>query len=162
MIKPGVEASWNTYWGTGTTVYTGSDRYSLKNLVIAQHKLEVKAKKWFVRGYTTQENAGDSYNASALAGYLNEAWKPSATWFPQYIGTYSEGRRLSGTNAADITLHAAARAAADVGRLLPGTPGFDAAVNQIRKTPIKKGGALFLDKSDLYAAEGQMTLMLNP
>jgi outer membrane receptor protein involved in Fe transport len=53
MIKPGIEASLNTYFGTGTTVYTGADRYSLRNLEIAQHKLEVKAKNWFVRGYTT-------------------------------------------------------------------------------------------------------------
>ena len=56
-ITPGIEASWNTYFGTGTTVYTGADRYSLKNLKIAQHKLEIRAKNWFLRGYTTQENA---------------------------------------------------------------------------------------------------------
>ena len=158
MITPGVEASWNTYFGTGTTVYTGADRYSLKNLKIAQHKLEVKAKNWFVRGYTTQENAGDSYNASALGGFLNEAWKPSTVWFPQYIGTFSETRRQLGSNAADITIHQSARAAADVGRLLPGTVGFNNAVDKIKSTPIKDGGALFLDKSDLWAIEGQVNL----
>ncbi len=157
-ITPGIEASLNTYWGTGTTVYTGADRYSLRNLKIAQHKLEIRSKNWYMRMYTTQENAGESYNASALGGYLNESWKPSATWFAQYIGAFSEGRRQSGSGVADITLLANARAFADIGRLVPGTAAFDAAVKTIRSTPIKKGGALFLDKSDLYAADGQFNL----
>ena len=57
-----LEASFSSYFGAGTTVYTGSDRYSLRNLKMAQHKLELRHKNWYVRGYTTQENAGDSYN----------------------------------------------------------------------------------------------------
>jgi len=164
-ITPNIEASFNTYVGTGTTVYTGADRYSLRNLKIAQHKLEFKGKSWFLRGYTTQENAGDSYNASALGAFVNEAWKPSVntanlpgSWFPQYIYAFSEGRRLQGSNVSDAQLHLSSRTAADVGRLLPGTSGFNSAANQIKATPIKKGGALFLDRSDLWSAEGQLNL----
>lgn len=157
-ITPSTELSWNSYFGAGTTVYTGADRYSLRNLKIGQHKLELRAKHWFVRGYTTQENAGESYNATALGGFLNEFWKPSSVWFPQYIGTFSETRRQVGPNMADITIHQAARAAADVGRLLPGTPQFDAAVKKIRTTPIRSGGALFLDRSDLWSFDGQINL----
>src|SRR5690606_7524916 len=52
-ITPSIEASLSTYIGTGTTVYTGADRYSLRNLKMAQHKLEVKGRNWYVRGYTT-------------------------------------------------------------------------------------------------------------
>lgn len=160
-ITDRIEASWNTYFGTGTTVYTGADRYSLRNLKIAQHKLEVKAKNWFVRTYTTQENAGDSYNASALGAYLNETYSPSGTWFPTYIGTFSELRRqnaLGGAFPADITLHNLVRSQVDANRLMPGTTAFNQAVARIKKTPIVKGGALFLDRSDLWAAEGQINL----
>lgn len=153
-----LEASINTYFGSGTTVYTGADRYSLKNLKMAQHKFELKHKNWFVRAYTTQENAGDSYNSSALGAFLNEAYRPSSAWFPLYIGTFSEGRRLNGAAASDFTLHSAARASADAGRLIPGTARFDSAARIIKSTPIRRGGALFLDKSDLYAAEGQFNL----
>ncbi|HRG22935.1 MAG TPA: TonB-dependent receptor [Chitinophagaceae bacterium] len=153
-----LEASINTYFGSGTTVYTSADRYSLKNLKMAQHKFELKHKNWFVRAYTTQENAGDSYNSSALGAFLNEAYRPSSAWFPLYIGTFSEGRRLNGAAASDFTLHSAARASADAGRLIPGTARFDSAARIIKSTPIRRGGALFLDKSDLYAAEGQFNL----
>lgn len=157
-ITPGIEASWNTYFGTGTTVYTGADRYSLKNLKIAQHKLEVRAKNWFVRGYTTQENSGDSYIGTLAGVYVNNAYKPHSTWFTQYVATFSEARRQLQANAADITLHGMARAAADAGRLIPGTPAFDAALGKVTSTPIINGGAMFLDKSDLWAGEGQLNL----
>ena len=172
-INDKIEASFNTYVGVGTTVYTGADRYSLRNLKLAQHKLEVKAKNWFVRAYTTQENAGESYNASAAGAFVNEAWKPTAppaalglagissSWIGQYMLNYSEGRRQSGAAGAvlsDASLHAASRSAADVGRLVPGTPQYDAALKKVRSTPIKDGGALFLDKTDLWAGEAQVNV----
>jgi outer membrane receptor protein involved in Fe transport len=157
-ITEKLEASINTYFGTGTTVYTGADRYSLKNLKMAQHKFELRHKNWFVRAYTTQENAGDSYNSSALGAFLNEAYRPSSSWFPLYIGTFSETRRQAGAALSDFAIHSSARAAADAGRLLPGTAAFDSAARKIKSTAIRRGGAQFLDKSDLYAAEGQFNL----
>ncbi|MEO6070301.1 MAG: TonB-dependent receptor [Chitinophagaceae bacterium] len=153
-ITPKIEASFNSYFGTGTTVYTGADRYALRNLKIAQHKLEFRSDKWLLRGYTTQENAGDSYNATVLGRLINEAWKPSTTWYPQYVGTYA-GARLQG--ASDFAAHQAARAAADQGRLLPGTQPFADAANSIKRLAIPKG-AKFLDKTDLYSAEGQLNI----
>jgi hypothetical protein len=43
------EASFTANWGTGNSVYTGSDRYSLKELKMGQYKLEVKSKNWFLK-----------------------------------------------------------------------------------------------------------------
>ena len=157
-FKDNLELSFNSNFGSGTTVYTGADRYSLKNLRMAQHKLELRAKNWFYRAYTTQENAGDSYNSSALGAFLNETALASSSWFPLYIGTFSEGRRANGALVSDFQLHQAARASADATRLIPGTAAYDAAVKTIKSTPIRKGGALFLDKSDLYAMETQVNL----
>ena len=166
-ITDKIEASWNTYFGTGTTVYTGANRYSLRNFRMAQHKLEVKAKNWMLRGYTTQENAGDSYIGDAVGSFLNEAYSPSGTvWLPTYIATFSETRRGQGQIGvpisavqSDITIHNAIRAQLDANRLIPGTPAFNAAASTIKNTPVNKpGGSKFLDKSDLYSAEGQLNL----
>ena len=55
-ITPKVEAILMGQIGGGNTIYTGSDRYSLKDFKIAQYKLEFKADNWFLRGYTTQED----------------------------------------------------------------------------------------------------------
>lgn len=158
-INDKIEASLNTYFGTGTTVYTGANRYSLRNFRMAQHKLEFKAKNWMLRGYTTQENAGDSYIGDAVGSFINEAYSPSSTqWLPTYIGTFSETRRQTQAQS-DITIHNNARAIADANRLIPGTAAFKAAADKIKNTPVNKpGGAKFLDKSDLYAAEAQLNV----
>lgn len=174
-ITNNLEASWNSYFGTGTTVYTGADRYSLKNFKIGQHKLEFRSKTWMLRGYTTQENAGDSYIAGALGAFINEAARPSTVWFPTYIGTFSELKRGGGLGptADDYTLHSLMRNYLDYGtvylgtttplpgspRFEPGTPAFNNAANNIKNTPINKsGGAKFLDKSSLWASDFQLNL----
>jgi len=168
-INDKIEASINTYFGTGTTVYTGANRYSLRNFKMAQHKLEVKAKNWFVRGYTTQENSGDSYIGDAVGSFVNEAWKPSAntsslpaiagSWFPQYILAFSEGTRQSFGTFSALKLDTISRANAETGRLQPGTPGFNAAANAIKNTPVNQaGGSKFLDRSELWASELQLNI----
>jgi len=73
------------YFGVGSTVYTGADRYSLNNLKMAQYKLELKHRNWFLRAYTTRENAGSSYNATISTRLFNESWKASPVWYQQFI-----------------------------------------------------------------------------
>ena len=154
-ITSDIEASLLLYWGAGTTVYTGADRYALKNFKLGQYKAEVKGRNWFLRAYTTQENSGDSYTATTAALAVNNAWKPNQLWFAQYTGTYA-GALLQG--APEAAAHGAARAAAETGRLVPGTAAFDNAFNNAINTDIKQGGAKFADKSSLYHYEGQWNL----
>nr|WP_068890727.1 TonB-dependent receptor [Pedobacter panaciterrae] len=153
-FTPTIEAIAQANWGTGTSVYTGSDRYALRNFSIGQYKLELKGQDFFLRGYTTQERSGDSYISSILGAFLNEASKKSQDWFPQYIGTYI-GAKVTNPGITDAQAHAAARNAADQGRLVPGTPQFDAAKDQIINSTIASGtGAKFNDKTNLYHYEG--------
>jgi outer membrane receptor protein involved in Fe transport len=149
-IKSNIEAILSGNWGTGTTVYTGNDRYSLRNLIMGQYKLELRGPDFYVRGYTIQENAGESYNSTALAQLINESWKASTTWYPQYMVAYSTAVNAG---ASETAAHAAARGFADVGRLAPGTPEFNARKEALRRQPIPSG-ALFTDKTDMYHLEG--------
>ncbi|HUR11609.1 MAG TPA: TonB-dependent receptor [Flavitalea sp.] len=151
-LTPAIELSLTGNWGTGNTVYTGSDRYSLKDLKLGQYKLEIRHRDWFARAYTTQENAGESYNATITTRLFNEKWQPSQVWFPTYIANFV-GNRAAGRDVYNS--HLAARTAADVGRPEPGSDQFKKLFDQVRTTPISKGGGLFLDKSDLYLVEGQ-------
>ena len=143
------------FFGTGNTVYTGSDRYSLKDLKMGQYKVELNSKNWLIRAYTTQENAGQSYNLTAASRIFNETVKPTQAWAPEYWQAYINGT-LNGLNSTDA--HNAARAIADAGTPQPGTAAYNAIYDKIRRTPISKGGALFLDKTNLYAVEGQYNL----
>jgi len=153
-INDNVEASFAAYTGFGNTMYTGSDRYALKDLRMGQYKLELKAKNWYVRAYTTLENSGASFNSTIAARYFNEAWKPSTTWYPTYAATYST---LLSAGLNQQAAHAGARANADAGRptgFLGNNPMFQA----LTSTPISQGGAMFLDRSSLRVFEGQYNL----
>jgi len=158
-ITPTIQATLQANWGTGTSVYTGSDRYSLRNFNIGQYKAEIKGQDFFLRAYTTQERSGDSYIASILGSYINEKSSPTAgQWFPTYTLAYSAARAQG---AGDVAAHAAARAAADAGRAQPGTPAFETLKQQIQNTTISatdpsKGiyGAKFDDRTNLYHYEG--------
>lgn len=146
------------YWGTGNSVYTGSDRYSLLDLKMAQYKIELVNNNWFLRAYTTQENAGKTYNATVTTRLVNEAWKPSGGangWYAQYAFAYLNAKLAGET---DIAAHNTARAYADIGRPVPGSAQFKQLFDQVRSIPISQGGGLFLDKTDLYNIEGQYNL----
>ncbi len=141
-------------WGTGNSVYTGSQRYSLKALKMGQYKFELKSTNWFLRGYTTQENAGESHNLTVTTQLFNEAWKPSTTWYQQYAFAYINAK-MGGLS--DIQAHNAARAVADQRRPAAGSDQFKSIFDAVRKLPIPYGG-LFLDKTDLWMTEGQYNL----
>lgn len=73
MITPKTELIYAINYSTGTTVYQGDNRFSLKNIQFWQNKLELKQKdKFFIRAYRTQEDAGDSYDAVSTAIKLQE------------------------------------------------------------------------------------------
>ncbi|MEO7446545.1 MAG: TonB-dependent receptor [Ferruginibacter sp.] len=152
-ITNNTEAVLAGYWGTGNTIYTGASRYSIKDFKMGQYRFELLNKDWLFRAYTTQENAGQTYNLAATTQNFNEAWKPSpgnTGWFAQYGQAYVASK-LAG--ASDIDAHTAARAAADKGRPKVGTDQFNTLYNRVRKIPVPKGGGL-LDRSDLYNVEG--------
>ncbi|MBN3519165.1 TonB-dependent receptor [Algoriphagus lutimaris] len=154
-INDNIEAVLQGNLGFGTTVYTGADRYSLKDFTIGQYKAELRASNWYLRAYTTQERSGDAFAVGTAAQGINEAWKASTQWFPEYVGAYAQA---VGAGLPADQAHLAARAFADQGRYIPGTSEFQNALRQVSSKPIpgdQNGvGARFVDSSNLYHFEG--------
>jgi iron complex outermembrane receptor protein len=144
------EISYIGKWGTGQTVYQGTNRYGIENFTMSQHKLEVKDDNFFVRGYITADNAGDSYDMNFTAININRSWRDDTTWFGTYVGGFL-GATLGG--ATEAQAHAVGRAGADQGRLLPGTPEFDAAYETVVNNPDLTTGAKFQDESKVYHSD---------
>ena len=137
--------------GTGNTIYQGTNRYNIAGFFQEQHKLEIKNDNFFVRGYLVGDKAGNSYDMVFTGININRAWKDDNTWFGEYAGTYVQAT-LSG--ATDEQAHAAARAQAESGRFLPGTPEFEAAFNRSINDPNLSTGSKFQDASKYYHADG--------
>jgi len=84
-ITPKIEAIYGFNYGTGTTVYQGDNRYRLKNIQFRQHKFELREEgKWFIRAYTTSEDAGDTYDAVFTAFKLQEYAMENEEWIRAY------------------------------------------------------------------------------
>ena len=137
-----LELIFNSKFGVGNTIYQGINRYNIRDFYLAQQKLELKGKNFFIRGYVTTEDAGNSYDSRFAAININRRWKGDREWFTQYAGTYL----VTGS-------HAIARAAADTGRLIPGTPEFQATFDEVTSDPDLVTGSRFQDKTKLYHSD---------
>ncbi len=161
-----VKADWGLYYrpwandfeiqyvgkvGTGSTIYQGTNRYYINGFTQEQHKIEVKNDNFFLRGYIVSDKAGDSYDMVFTGININRSWKSDEDWFGQYIQTYAAAT-LGGAN--DTQAHAAARAAAETGRLVPGTPEFQAAFDNVITNPDFASGSKFQDASKYYHVDG--------
>lgn len=155
-------------------VFQRGNKVKLDNVVVQNHHLELKGKNFTVKAYLSQENTGDSYNVKPLADNLdlytggsNSAW---GTKFKNALTTYANahGGSLTSDNLAAATQFA--RAAADAGRVEPGTQRFNVVKDSIIKinnwdiksslipnAPVT-GGAALIQKSTLYHVEGQWDL----
>ena len=146
-----LELSYIGKFGTGNTLYQGTNRYSIKNFSMQQHKIELKDDNFFLRGYMTSDDAGDSYDMVFTGININRAWKSDAQWFGDYINTFV-GATLNGANEPQA--HAAARAAAETGRFEPGSAEFVQAFNNSISDPDLTVGSKFQDTSKYYHADG--------
>jgi len=75
-ITDNLEANLSYQWGSGSSVYQGSERYALRGLSQVFTKVELNSDKWNIKAYRSQTDAGDSYNLSALGAFVNEGmWR---------------------------------------------------------------------------------------
>lgn len=89
-VLKGAELVAGSNFGTGTTVYQGDNRYSLKDILFFQHKLELhKEDKGFIRTYFTHEDAGKSYDAVFTAFQMQNAAKSDFEWSTDYVNYWA-------------------------------------------------------------------------
>ncbi|MGB5508189.1 TonB-dependent receptor [Robiginitalea sp.] len=143
------EIIYNGRVGRGNTIYQGANRYAIRDFTLQQHRVEVRNKNFFVRGYITSENSGNSYDTRFAAINVNRRWKGDTQWFTDYAQTFI-GARLgvgTGVQLPEEQAHALARQAADQGRLVPGTPQFQSTLDAVTADGDFNTGAKFIDKT---------------
>jgi len=88
-ITDSIEVIGATSYSRGSTVYQGDNRYRLKNIQFWQQRLELREEgKWFVRGYLTSEDAGDTYDIYTTALRLQEASGGTREWNTAYFNLW--------------------------------------------------------------------------
>ncbi|MFZ4672334.1 MAG: carboxypeptidase-like regulatory domain-containing protein, partial [Flavobacterium sp.] len=82
------EIIWQSKFGFGNSIYQGASRYNLNGFFMQQHKLELKGKNFFLRGYTINEDGGKSYDMTFTGININRLWKSDSQWFADYGGAF--------------------------------------------------------------------------
>ena len=154
-INPKITAVLHGNFGSATTAYTGDNRISLSGFKIFQGKAELQGEHFLIRGYSSQQNSGNSYDAKFLAIHLNEKWSKSEDWFRDYYNAYKGTYSWMGVTANE---HPQARKYADRNRLIPGTLEFENAKQEIIKNNDYREGAGIYNNSALYQADGVVDL----
>ncbi|MEL6140756.1 MAG: TonB-dependent receptor, partial [Bacteroidota bacterium] len=72
-------------YSTGTTVYQGDNRFSLRDIQFFQHRIELRNRdNFFIRAYMTHEDAGNSYDPYFTALRLQDLHKSDIEWASDY------------------------------------------------------------------------------
>ncbi|MBN8703357.1 MAG: TonB-dependent receptor [Bacteroidetes bacterium] len=155
-----LRASYVYKLGQGTAVYQGSNRYSINNILFQQHKLELTGKRFFVKAYTTRENAGDSYDIVFTGINVSKEGVPQyiSEYLSKYFNTLSDYTDEFSDDLKPWMVDTAisrANIAANSGWYKPGTAAFDSIYNKIVNDPRLETGSKFLDKSSFTHVEGQ-------
>jgi iron complex outermembrane receptor protein len=173
-IGEAAEISYDYRIGKMDGVFQRGNKIQLDNVIIQNHKLELKGNNFLVRSYISIENSGDSYNVKPLADNLDLASGGSGSvWGAKYktaLNTFATANGGSITNENLAAATAYARQQADAGRVEPGTQAFENLKNtiiginnwDIKSSTIpnapETGGAALVQKSRMYHIEGQYDL----
>ncbi|HMF71957.1 MAG TPA: TonB-dependent receptor, partial [Flavitalea sp.] len=161
------ELSYSYRVGKMDGVFQRGNKIQLDNVLVQNHKLELKGADFFIRSYVSLENTGDSYNIKPLVDNLDiTSGGTNAVWGTKFK-TALQSDINNGVALADALRNA--RRAADASRVEPGTPAF----NNLKNTIIginnwdngavvagapATGGAKLIQESRIYHAEGQWDL----
>lgn len=146
-----IEASLGWYYGNGNFIRTAGFREYFPDYQRHQIKAELRGDNFFLRAYTTQQQA-EGWNIGQTATAINNAWKPLAQWADEFGQVYVENKVSIGD----------ARATADRGRYAPGSNQFnairDAYANTLNTNFIPGSttakGTRFRDNSSMWHYEG--------
>jgi len=159
------ELSYGYRIGKMDGLFQRGNKIQLDNVVVQNHRVELKGSNYFVRSYLSIEDTGDSYNLKPMVDNLEiSSGGSNAEWSTKFK-TALQTELNKGTDLAQAMK--AARSVADASRVEPGTPQFDALKNTIRGinnwdhfkvvggTAPATGGALLKQRSRVYHTEGQ-------
>ncbi|QNF31886.1 TonB-dependent receptor [Adhaeribacter swui] len=163
-LNENAELSYGYRIGKMDGVFQRGNKIQLDNVRVQNHRLELKGTNYFIRGYASIENTGDSYNVKPMVDNLDITGGGTNQIWGNKFKTALQNELNNGTPLASAMQ--IARQAADQGRPEPGTPAFENLKNTIRSInnwdhgaviagAPATGGAWLKQMSRLYHADAQ-------
>lgn len=154
-----MELEYQYKFGRGSAVYQGANRYNIKNILFQQHKFQMDYKGFELKYYTTQENAGKSYDMVFSAINLSKIGiaRYVSNFIKSYFGKLSDYTNSfhddPSNDAVQSSREYALQQAFTDAYLQPGSASFDSAYRLIVNDANLVTGSRFQDKSSLHHVE---------
>lgn len=153
-ITPNIQASLGWYYGNGNFIRTAGFREYFPDYQRHQFRAEVRGDNFFVRAYTTRQNA-EGWNIGQTAVGINNAWKPLGTATTGWAGDFATAFAANGGQLE------AARQAANANRYTPGSSSFNTVRDLLANTytyqripSLGRNGLRFKDNTTMNHYEG--------
>ena len=141
----------------GDNMFQGTTRFAQRDYYIGQSKLEVKGDNFYVRGYYTRNDAGNTYDLTRTGFGLTQASSRFSS-FGSWTADFAEALFFYGADRNNITsdlgILQLSREFADSYRINPGTPEFKEEFDRITSTLVTEGGSGIYDTSSYTHADG--------
>ena len=161
----------STSLGSGTTIYQGDNRFSLRDILFIQPKIEFRQRNhYFIRAYYTTEDAGKSYDPYFTALKLQYFSKSDSAWASDYhfywLNNVVHNNEPPYRQDSLTLWHTEAEAYSNLKTkhnppgstdfFIPGTARFDTAFAGITsRYNNESGGTRFYDRSSLFHVHGE-------
>lgn len=147
-------------------IFQRGNKIQLRDVLVQNHRLELKSEHFFLRSYASIENTGNSYNLKPLSDNLDLTHLSNNAWRDKFKAALQAEINKDTPLAEAFHL---ARTAADAGRAEPGTEAFESLKNTIVSInnwdhaavvsgAPATGGAWLSQKSRLYHTDLQWDL----
>ena len=154
-FRPGTELAYTYRTASFDNVYQRANRFRLQGYRLQQHALTLTTPVVQARAYLTLENTGRSYNLRSMGENLDRSYKSDNQWNADFANAWNAATAAGQPVAAAL---ASARAAADAGRLLPGTAAFARQLARLQDINDWDRGAALRVRAALAHAEAQLNL----
>ncbi len=159
-VTPDIQLILAGFYGKASTMITANDRIALRDFEITQYKAELAGKNFNIRGYTTTQNSGRTYNVGILGETLVQTAKPDDVWFSQYERLYRFGPPRIRANVEAIrerTDSSFPQGQFD-NRYVPGSEEFNSLRADIIQSQQPGFGAAIYDRSKAHYLDAQFTV----
>ena len=128
--------------------------YPMRNTWQQVHHAELKGKRFWLKGYYSGSNTGDSYFLLGTGAFILNGLKPDSLWARDYITAF-EGGVVGVANGN----HQAARTYADRDVAGPETEAFQNLLRQsLQNSDVRSGGSLLVDRTSFIHLDGHYDL----
>lgn len=159
-ITDSLEISYMFRFSQQSAIYQGNNRAFFKDFTFSQHKLELRGKNFFIKGFINTDNVANTYDLvlTGISMGQQQVGAYNSAYLLNYINNISTASG-SFANAVDSAAVAGAKGGATTAAgqtwVQPGTEAFNNLFNATVSSTNRPVGSRYISNSSIWQVDGQ-------